>query len=718
MKNKKIKLISVLILLIIGLSQISYAVESNNQPAPISIELEDSIKKSTLNELLAGSNNLESVYDLRTVLNNNINVKNQQKTGSCWAFAFTSALETTMANKNNKIGITYSPMHIDYRTSQMFNRSVGTGGNNYLALAYSTSGNGPVYESDFPFSSVYNEISNSSPYYLANVNSVNLDKNTKASVKDATIFPSIYKDYETDSSTGKIKAVTYKKSFGTVGAEKYTEEEVTAARKLIKQHIKENGAISATFYADSLLGLTSDGKYESKYYNSDVNAYCYTSTLSANHAVTIVGWDDTFSKNNFNEQYRPIHDGAYIVLNSWGPNFGDNGYFYVSYDDTSIEQSIFGIVEIEEADQKQYDNIYQYDELGMNQAIGLLNNGNVTNNGYAANVFKRNTSATKYEYLSEVGIYLAATEGVEIYVNPNGDNLSQGYLVGSYTGSNALESGYHTLKLTSPVLLTGDKFTVKVKYINEDGASIPLECNLTESGFVSGINADNYYNTASSNPGESYISADGSKWEDLEGFSFDKYTIKESNVCIKAFSSYLDTIIKTPVTSVTLNKNEEKMEVGDKITLLATINPDYATNKNVTWKSSDEKVAIVENGIITAISEGTATITVTTVDGSYSDSCKITVTKKTNTEDDVYKSEDNDINKPQDNDLSSGTNSASKTNSIKDSTSTSTQGSNSNGTTTILPYTGEKRTMLIIVMLVIGVSIVIFVGYKKMRDIK
>ena len=79
------------------------------------------------------------------------------------------------------------------------------------------------------------------------------------------------------------------------------------------------------------------------------------------------------------------------------------------------------------------------------------------------------------------------------------------------------------------------------------------------------------------------------------------------------------------VTGVTLNKNSTTLSVGDTETLTATIAPTEATNKVVTWGSSDDAVATVVDGVVTAVAEGTATITVTTDDGGYTDNCVVTV---------------------------------------------------------------------------------------------
>ncbi len=81
------------------------------------------------------------------------------------------------------------------------------------------------------------------------------------------------------------------------------------------------------------------------------------------------------------------------------------------------------------------------------------------------------------------------------------------------------------------------------------------------------------------------------------------------------------------VTGVSLNTNSLSLEEGETKTLTATISPSNATNQNVSWESSDESVATVSNsGLVTAISEGEATITVTTEDGYKYDECDVTVT--------------------------------------------------------------------------------------------
>lgn len=84
--------------------------------------------------------------------------------------------------------------------------------------------------------------------------------------------------------------------------------------------------------------------------------------------------------------------------------------------------------------------------------------------------------------------------------------------------------------------------------------------------------------------------------------------------------------VSVPVTGVALDKTEVSVAKGEKATLTATVTPDNADVKTVTWSSSDEKVATVVDGVVTAVAEGTATITVKTTDGDFTAACTVTVT--------------------------------------------------------------------------------------------
>ncbi|WP_296020978.1 Ig-like domain-containing protein [uncultured Treponema sp.] len=89
------------------------------------------------------------------------------------------------------------------------------------------------------------------------------------------------------------------------------------------------------------------------------------------------------------------------------------------------------------------------------------------------------------------------------------------------------------------------------------------------------------------------------------------------------------------VTGVSLDKTSAELEVGGSLTLTATVAPDDAANKNVSWKSDKEEVATVKDGSVTAVAAGSAVITVTTEDGGKTATCNITVTENTSEDDDT-----------------------------------------------------------------------------------
>ena len=95
----------------------------------------------------------------------------------------------------------------------------------------------------------------------------------------------------------------------------------------------------------------------------------------------------------------------------------------------------------------------------------------------------------------------------------------------------------------------------------------------------------------------------------------------------REFTLSIDKPVVIHVTGVKLDKTSLSLQENGSDTLTATVEPDNATNKNVNWESSDTSIATVDaSGKVTAVALGTATITVTTVDGSKTATCKVTVT--------------------------------------------------------------------------------------------
>lgn len=682
---------------------IELLVDSNVKKIQINAELKDAVKRSTYNQLLSNESILESSYHLKDNIAR-ISVKNQKGSSACWAFSFSSILETSITKQYNRVSKEYSPMHIEYVTTQMFNRTLGSGAGPRLSVAYSVSGHGPVEESQMPFESVYSDTTKYKD--IASVGS--LDKTIAARIKEVTEFPSVYKkinnnkmDYFSDSSCTKL----------------YQAEEVRATRDLVKNHIKTYGAVSADMYMN-----------EANYYNASTASYNYnnySTKQQPNHVVSIVGWDDNYSVDKFKNETKPTEKGAYIALNSYGTEWGDSGYMYISYEDACIEEGLMGIKQIEEYNnnKKDYDKIYQHDELGMNTGIPL---GEKT--VYVANKYIREKVTNKDEYIQEVGLYIASTSGVEVYINPDSDEIEQAKLVAQPL--EPLETGYHTVRFAEPVKLTGDKFVIKVKYTNQEGAYIPMEVNYKTFGLVG---TSDFFDKATAKDGECFISKDGLQWNDVNRTVINsggaQYSLTNSSTCIKAFTTYQEkasddnsgkvpTISKKAVEKITLNQTNLQVQQGDTLNLVVTFSPSDATNKNLKWKTSDEKIATVsETGVITAVAEGTVTITAISEDGNKTASCTFTVKARTNTVNDIY----NDSDNMQYNSMNGNSSNKNSNNSNIGSSNIRTYNmSNKDATTAdkIIPYAGNNLLFIIVIILLTIIGCIIFFKIKSLKDVK
>ena len=97
---------------------------------------------------------------------------------------------------------------------------------------------------------------------------------------------------------------------------------------------------------------------------------------------------------------------------------------------------------------------------------------------------------------------------------------------------------------------------------------------------------------------------------------------------VGSYTATCEVTVAVPVTGVTLDKETMNLTAGSTGTLTATITPENATNKNLTWTSDKEEVATVSDGVVSAVAAGTANITVTTDDGGKTATCVVTVTRR------------------------------------------------------------------------------------------
>lgn len=269
----------------------------------------------------------------------------------------------------------------------------------------------------------------------------------------------------------------------------------------IKDAIFKHGAVQTSLYFK---------QNDWRLYDSKRAAYFYDGDQPVNHDITIIGWDDTYKAERFAQ--RPSGDGAFICQNSWGEDFGKEGIFYVSYYDSHISSHCIAYTKVEAND--NFDRIYQSDLCGWSGQLGYSDS-----KVYAANVYTANGD----ELVEAMGFYATGRNTVyELYVVPKFegvDSLKEGWQVASGILTRA---GYYTIRPQSKIkIAAGDRFAIVLK-IDTPGATLPLAVECPRDNVEVDLT-----------DGESYVSANGRKWESAE----QKHNC---NVCLKAYTSRID----------------------------------------------------------------------------------------------------------------------------------------------------------------------------------
>ncbi len=459
------------------------------QPRMYDVKNISNISKNPLYKARMITANFDKIFNLKNIIPDNLVIRNQMQTNSCWAFATLSSLETNLAlaNRNTSKVYDFSERHMEYATSKNFtdydnpkgyNRKVGDGGNWYYAQSYLTNGTGAIDENDMKFEN--------------NENLIELSL-----IQNKTVTSQVY---------------------DTIEFEDYSKADDNKRNEImnqIKQHIQNYGSVFASIHGDSSTSTIFPC------YNNETSAkYCSDSiSHKSDHAVSIIGWNDDFPKESFNSKSQPKSNGAWIIRNSWGEKseynlqelkqmllkelqnegygnifdnvskitnelvkqlgftiegdiasmeIGDKGLMYVSYEDSNISKTLYGIVKA--GNYIDYKNIYQYDEYFPASGIKLS-----SNKAILCNVFNRKNKSEK-EYLTQVSLYAPEPYTCKVYVNPTGDGktqseLQQIQLTDGYTKT--LNTGYHTLEFATPLEITGDKFAVVIE-IEGTGSTLNL----------------------------------------------------------------------------------------------------------------------------------------------------------------------------------------------------------------------------------------------------
>ncbi len=245
---------------------------------------------------------------------------------------------------------------------------------------------------------------------------------------------------------------------------------------------------------------------EYKNWNAARSAYRGDTPGVPNHHLLIVGWDDRFPADSFLKT--PPGDGAFLVKNSWGRDFGQAGYLWVSYYDAGFGEAMAAFSGVERSD--NHDAIYQYDALGRSDWAAA--GGGET--AWYANRFVCAGSGD----VTAVSFY-APVAGTSYEVRVAGSLAAVAGEPAAVTGSVAV-AGYRTVELARPARVqAGATFVVAVRVTTPGWARpVPVE---RPSQLIA----------PRARSGQSFISPDGSGWKDLTGLA----GYARANVCLKAF---------------------------------------------------------------------------------------------------------------------------------------------------------------------------------------
>ena len=373
-------------------------------------------------------------------------IRNQGTYGTCWSFAALSAMESVLLPEQNY------QFSVDHMTlNNGFHLTQDDGGEYTMGMAYLASWKGPVLEKDDPYGD----------------NKTNPDLTAVKHVQEMQVIDG--KDYE------KIKEAVFK-----------------------------YGGVQTSIY-NSLKSSQS----KSPYYDRRTSSYCYIGTEKPNHDVVIIGWDDSYSKDNFSVDLEG--DGAFICQNSWGSEFGDGGIFYISYYDTNIGTHNVVYTGIEDCD--NYDHIYQSDLCGW---VGQL--GYNKESIYGANVY----TAESNQNLTAASFYATGKDSeYQLYVVKNFEDESSLSNMTPVASGKLSNAGYYTILFDKQIALdAGERYAV-VLFISTPDAVHPLAIEYEADDATADVVLDD---------GEGYVSANGFEWENVKN-------VENCNICIKAFSN-------------------------------------------------------------------------------------------------------------------------------------------------------------------------------------
>ncbi|MDO4749063.1 MAG: C1 family peptidase, partial [Eubacteriales bacterium] len=383
----------------------------------------------------------QSSYDPR-ILNATTPVKSQDNLGTCSLFATTAAFESAVYNETG-LKSSYSEEAMRFVLSKNLYVRNGTGYYGYYC-----------YDN--------NKIASfeGATQYLTNVNTPILSGNT--TMWRAPNFESAV-PYSGNTSI----------NYWPENMDSYANAYATDIRRIsiddIKEAILEFGAVYKTFY------------YSEEIYNESTYS-CYTDYSDGivrlpNHAIAVVGWDDNYPKENFSEDPEdslPSDDGAWLIKNSYGVGFGDEGYAWVSYEDDSFNRDEDAAVFSGVGKVSKNEFMLSYDFLPLVLKKGVdadEDDGSV----YICNVYDVSEMIDDYGTINKVTFYASNVgDTYNIYIAPvNSDGTIPDIetLTTDYGSENIDHEGYITEELDTPCPLDSnvDKYAIIIKFTTSNG---------------------------------------------------------------------------------------------------------------------------------------------------------------------------------------------------------------------------------------------------------